>query len=310
MATKLEKHMEALEEATSGGAHDAVTFSGRGLGFLRELFKGAKKMSAKDEDDMEDGLFDDVDDEGDEERDDDAERDADEDEDEDTVKKTRRAKKSARAKKSSRKDWEYEANGGDLEEVDYEDDEDPGQEGDEEIITNHGRRVNAKYAVQKNARGLDARRFAKSMQTFEQEYDDVLDASDALRELSKHVRVLGKSAAASQAGFAEVQQSLRLLAKAVGQSLQAQASMAADLELVKKQPGAMPSSGVFVMQKGASGSSKGRKLSKSDIADVVNDAMIEGLVDHMTNARIATLYTQAELNDYVNNLPAEVQARL
>ena len=57
--TKLEKHLEALEAETSGNAHDAITFSGKGLGFLRDLFKGAKKKDEDeydpDDDDEEDG---------------------------------------------------------------------------------------------------------------------------------------------------------------------------------------------------------------------------------------------------------------
>ena len=300
MATNLQKHLDALAEETSGGAHDAVTFSGKGLGFLRNLLKGEKRRKEEDDDnEMDDELDDEEREEGDEERDEDEER-----EEKETPK--RRTRKSARRTKKSHRDWEYEANGGDLEEIDDEDDEDPGQEGDEEIITNHGRRVKAKQAVQKNARGFDERRFTKSIKGFEEDYEDVLDASDALRDLTKHVRFLAKSTA----GMSEdVQSSIRSLAKGLEASLRGQAALAADIELIKKQPATSPASGFVVLNKTGTGQ-KARRLAKSDIADVVNEAMQEGLVDPMMNAKLAYLNTQAELTDFVNRLPADVQARL
>lgn len=280
--TKLEKHLEALEENTSGGAHDAVTFSGKGLGFLRDLFKSSKK-------DEEDRLKDEDEDE------EDMDDDEDEDEDEKPTKKSRRAKKN-------------EANGGDLEEEDEEDLEDPGQQGEDDIITNHGKHVKGKGAVKKNARTFDERRFAKSFNEFEDTHEDVLDASDALRDLTKHVRSLAKSHSGVHDGIEEVRQQNLVLAKAVRELLKSNASMAADLELVKKQPAGAPASGFVVMSKNESG--KTRKLSKSDIQDVVEDAMVEGLVDNMTFGRLGRCNTQQELQAYVDALPSDVQARL
>jgi hypothetical protein len=301
LATKLQKHLEALGEETSGGAHDAVTFSGKGLGFLRDLFKSDKRREEEDDDndELDDELDDEEREEGDEERDDDEERDEKE-------RPKRRTKKSKRSANKSHRDWEYDANGGDLEEIDDEDDEDPGQEGDEEIITNHGRRVNAKQAVKKNAISFDQRRFAKSMTQFEDEYSEVLDASDTIADLSKHVRFLAKSTASMGE---DVQASIRSLAKGLEASLRGQAALAADIELIKKQPATSPATGFVVLNKSGT-RQKSRRLSKSDIADVVNDAMQDGLIAPMMNAKLATLNSQAELTDFVNSLPADVQARL
>ncbi len=291
-----EKYMGAIGESTTDGAHDAVTFSGKGLGFLKDLFKSGKKRSEReyDEDDMDDELDEDEAMDGDDERED--------DEDEEEEKPTRKTRKSRRTKKS-RRDWEDEANGGDLEELDEEDyDEDPGQEGDEEIITNHGRRVNAKQAVKKNARGYNERRFVKSFDRFQEENEDVLDASPVLDGLAKSVRTLAKSNAA-------LRRDNYNLGKALEALLKGQASLAADFEQIKRQPATSPASGFVVMNKNSNGK-QSRRLSKSEIADVVNDAMIDGLVSPSMNSRLATLRTQQELTDFVNSLPAEVQERL
>jgi cobalamin biosynthesis protein CobT len=278
LTTKLEKHLEALGEETSGNAHDAVTFSGKGLGFLRDMFKGAKK---RDEDDMDDDMDeDDLDDD-----------DEDEDEDEDRTKKSRKARKNA--------------NGGDLEEEDDEDLEDPGQQGDDEIITNHGKRVKGEGAVKKNARQFDVRRFEKSFDEFNSDHEDVLDASDALSDLSNQVRKLGKS---THAGMNEIREQNLVLAKAVRELLKSNAALAADLEQVKKQPVSAPPSGFVVMSKNDDG--KARRLSKSDIQDVVEDAMYDGLVDSGTLARLGACRSQQELKAYVDGLPADVQSRL
>ena len=310
MATKLQKHLEALADETSGGAHDAVTFSGKGLSFLSNLFKSSKRRDEEEyeDDDMDDDLLDDDEEEGDEERNDDEGREDDEEGDDKKrrTRKSRKTRKSTRTHKSHR-DWEYEANGGDLEEEDEDDyEDDPGQEGDEEIITNHGRRVNARNAVKKNARGFDERRFVKSMNDFEESHEDVLDASDALYDLTKQIRALAKSTATMND---DTQGSIRSLAKGLEASLRAQAALAADIELIKKQPATSPASGFVVLNKSGTGQ-KARRLAKSDIADVVNEAMQEGLVPPMMNAKLATLNSQAELTDFVNSLPADVQARL
>jgi len=161
-------------------------------------------------------------------------------------------------------------------------------------------------AVKKNARNFDERRFQKSFDAFEEEHGEVLDASDALADLTKHVRAMAKS---NTAGIAELQSTVMVLAKGLHQSLKAQASLAADLELIKKQPATSPANGFVVLNKtGANG--KARSLSKSDIQDVVVDAMNDGLVDNLAPARLQKCRTQAELQDFVESLPADVQATL
>lgn len=276
--TKLEKHLEELGENTSGGAHDSITASGKGLAWIRELIKGSKK-------DEEDRLEDEEEDE------EDMDDDEDEDEDGKSTKKSRRAKKN-------------EANGGELEEED-DDEDDPGQEGEEEIITNHGKRVKGTGAVKKNAR-FDERRFEKSFDDFEDEHADVLDASEALADLSKHVRSMAKS---TNAGMTELREQNVLLGKAVRELLKSNVSLAADLELVKKQPVGNPAPGFVVLNK-SDANGRGRRLSKSDIQDAVTDAMNEGLVDSRVLSSLRTLNTEAELSNYVNNLPASVRDRL
>lgn len=277
--TKLQKHLEELGENTSGGSHDAVTFSGKGLGFLSGLFKSAKKDEEdfEDEDDLEEGM--------DEEED--------EEEDEKPKKKSRRAKKN-------------EANGGDLEEEDEDDLEDPGQEGEEEIITNKGKRVKGTGAVKKNTRNFDERRFEKSLNDFEEDHADVLDASEALADLSGHVRSMAKS---TNAGFAELREQNVLLGKAVRELLKSNAALAADLELVKNQPATSPSTGFLTYELAKSEGEKGRKLRKSEVADIIAEAMNDGLVESRSLAQLSRLNTQAELQHFVNGLPSEVRAK-
>ena len=299
MATKLEKHLNALAEETTGGSHDAVTFSGKGLGFLKDLFKSAKKRDEDDydDDDMDDELEADEEMDGDDERDDDEERNDEEDDKAEDDQPKRHARKSRRVKKSTRRtrkarrdEDEYDANGGDLEDVDYEDDEDPGQEGDEEIITNHGRRVNAREAVRKH------------FDRYEEEYSDVLDASDALREMTNNVRRMNKSMATMD--------EIRILAKGMQAILKGQAALAKDIETIKRQPGTNPASGFVVLTKNSGRNTTTRKLSKSDIADVVNDAMLEGLIDAKVNSRLGVINSPQELQQFVDSLPASVRERL
>lgn len=287
--TKLEKHLEELEESTSGNAHDAVTFSGKGLGFLRDLFKGAKKMDKdEDEDDMDDDLDDDLDDEEDE-----IER--------KQKQSTRRAEKSKTRKNR---------NGGDLEEED-DDPEDPGDDGDEEIITNHGERLRGEGAVKrakKNAGNrFDERRFVKSMNEFE----DVLDASPALEELTRAVRVLGKSASGTRAQVEAVMEQNVLLGRAVRELLKSNAALAADMELIKKQPATSPAMGFAVMgARTGTGQAGARRMSKSELADTITDLMSEGVADPQHLAMLQRARTEAELTQFVNSLPDAVRERL
>lgn len=286
--TKLQKHMEELEAATSGGAHDAVTFSGKGLGFLRDLFKGSKK---KDEDDYED--------EGDE---DDELAEDEEGENEDVSgkqrKNTRRAEKSAKSKASR--------NGGELEEED-DDPEDPGAEGPEMRIANHGERLAGQGAVRRAKKnvGFDERRFAKSMDT----HEDTLDAAPVLSEIATAIRSLAKSQVAGASKVDAVMEQNVLLGRAVRELLKSNAALAADMELIKKQPVTSPSAGFVVLEKGATGAG-GRRLSKSDISDGLTDLVNEGLVDSNSLKLLQRARTDQELRQFVDSLPANVRDRL
>ncbi|KIL42071.1 hypothetical protein SD70_02490 [Gordoniibacillus kamchatkensis] len=260
--TKLEKHLEELGENTSGGAHDAVTFSGKGLSFLNRLFKSAtKKKPVDDEDD-------------------------DYDDDEDELDKN--------------------ANGGDLEEED-EDPDDPADKNGDDIISNRGQRKpkdSLQNAVSKSMH-FDEIRFEKSV---EDEFGDILDATPALAELAKSMKALGKSMNGAVATIQEVQEQNLILAKAVRELLKSQAAMAADLELVKKQPATSPATGFVVLNKGEGG--KGRKLSKSEIEDSLTDLMNAGMVDPRTVSRLSYLRSDSELREFVDSLPQSVREKL
>jgi hypothetical protein len=277
---KLQEHMAALGDNTSGGSHDAVTFAGRGLQVLRDLFKRAKKDnyegSEEDEEEDEEGM------------------------EEEPVKK-KKMKKKAGGKK-------YEANGGPLEDEDEEGLDDPGQEGEEDIIANHGEHKKGKGAVKKSEGTFDERRFQKNLDGFEDRNEDVLDASDALAELTKHVRTLAKSAGAMDTGMSEVQGTVFAIAKSQQALLKSVTGLAADLEQIKKQPGTAPAPGFVVMTKNAAG--KPRILAKSEIADVVAEAANQGLVDGMSLRKLHSASTPEELNAFVTALPADVQAML
>ncbi|UOF90781.1 zinc ribbon domain-containing protein [Fodinisporobacter ferrooxydans] len=311
--TKLKKHLEDLGEQTSGGAHDAITFSGKGLGFLRDLFKGAKHKNVEDEETEEDD--DDLIEcpECGEECDEDCNFcpncGCDLEDAEGKEEKSKKGKKTKKHDMANMKKSKNAANGGELDEENEEDLEDPGQEGDEEIITNKNKRIkkdSLKSAVKKNTRTFDERRFVKNIDEFEEEHVDVLDASPALQELSKNVRYLAKN---TNVQIQEIADQNILLAKAVRELLKSNAAMAADLELIKKQPATSPATGYVVLNKQA-GSSKARKLRKSEIEDVVTDAMNDGLVEPMALAKLGTLRTQDELQSFVESLPDEVQERL
>lgn len=275
MDEKLKKHLEELSDATSGGSHDAVTFSGKGLSILGRLFKSTKKKEDY-EDSEEDKLEDEL------------------GEEEETQEKSGKKK----VKKS------VKSNGGPLEEEDTDMD-DPGQEGEEEIITNKGKRIKGEGVVKKNAPFFDERRFEKSFDEFETQHEEVLDASDALSDLTRQMKYMAKSVSS---GIGELQESVRVLAKGLEHSLQAQASMAAELELIKKQPASAPNPGFVVMTKNASG--KVRTLKKSEIEDAVTNAMNQGLVEASALVRLGQARTQNDLIAFVDALPADVREML
>lgn len=275
--TKLEKHLEELEESTSGGSKDAVTFAGKGLNVLRDLFKSSKKED--DEDDKE------IDDE-------------DDDEDEEEEEEGKKAKKNA--------------NGGDLEEEDEDDLDDPGDE-DNDIISNKGKRTpkdKLKNAVSKNVQ-FDERRFAKSFDE-DGEYAEAIDVEPLLGELTEHIRTLGKSANATQSQVGVLGDQNLILAKAVKELLKSNAAMASDLELIKKQPATSPASGFVVITKNEGG--KERKLTKSDIQDVITEELNQESSDFETLnkslKKLGVARTKEDLQAVVEMLPADLQGKL
>lgn len=272
-----EEHMAELAKNTSGGAHDAVTFSGKGLGLLSKLFKSAKGKGDFSEEEEENG----------EKSDDDTE------EGEDGKKVEKNATGTEKNEKS---------NGGPLtEEEEDPDSPDHGKQGT--IITNHGKKVTPKGAVSKNEGIEDEEPLFKN---FNEEYGDVLEASEVLGALAKNVELMSIS---TTAGVARLQNTVMVLAKGLESSLKAQAALAADLELIKSQPAARPSTGFVVMEKRES-SGGARTLSKSDVQDIVTEALNKGEVEPMDLARLGTVRSNAELNAYVASLPEAVQARL
>jgi hypothetical protein len=270
--TKLEKHLEELEENTSGGSKDAVTFAGKGLSILSNLFKSLnKKADPVEEDEVDD-----------------------EEEEEEDV-KPRKVKKNAK-----------KANGGDYEESD-EDIEDPADD-DGNIIANKGKKISKdslKSAVSKNDRSFDERRFAKSMD----EHEDILDASPALKELSKAVRLMGKSMGSTNEQVEVVIEQNTALVKAVRELLKSNAALASDLELVKKQPVNAPATGYVVLNKQSAGGKEVR-LSKSDIQDSLTDFVNDGLVDARLLRDLNSVRGDADLRNFVDNLPASVREKL
>jgi len=274
--TKLQKHMEELGEETSGGSHDAITASGRGLSFLERLFKSANKKDEY-EDDMDDN------------------DDDDEDEDDEEDVPAKKVKKSEG--KSSKK-----VNQETLEDEDEDDLEDPG-DGEEEIIANKGERVKGAAALGKS-RAFDERRFQKSME----EYEDVMDATPALENLAKSVRLLGKSSNATQEQIGQVIEQNVLLGKAVRELLKSNAALASDVELIKSQPGTSPSNGFVVFNKNESGAAG---VSKYDIQDALTDAMNDGhdeAPDLLKN--LSRVNDARALKKFVSELPEDIKNRL
>lgn len=265
--TKLEKHLEELGESTTGGAHDSITFTGKGLAFLKGLFS-PKSLEKSDDDDSED-----------------------DDEDEEGARKTKKNEN---------------ANGGDYEEED-EDPVDPASEKGN-IIGNKGKRIPKESlgtAVSKNDRAFDERRFAKSVA----DNEDILDASPALNDLTKAIRTMGKSMNGTNESIEEVKEQNRILGKAVRELLKSNAALASDIELIKSQPVTNPASGFVVLNK-SEGNGQGRRLSKSDIQDTLTDLVNDGLIESKHLANLGRARTDAELNKFVQDLPAAARERL
>jgi hypothetical protein len=267
--TKIEKHLEELGEGTTGGAHDSVTFAGKGLALLKGLFTSSKKLEKSDEDD-------------------------DDSDDDDDDLEERKTKKNAKI------------NGGDLEEED-EDSEEPSS-GSNSIIANKGQRIpkdSLQTAVSKNGRVFDERRFAKSME----EYAEVYDGSAALSDLAETIRTLGKSMRGTNESIAEVKEQNVILAKALREVLKSNAALASDIELIKSQPATNPASGFVVLNK-QEGNGQSRRLSKSDIQDTLTDLVNDGVLESKHLANLGRARTDAELNKFVQDLPAAARERL
>ncbi len=309
--------MEALEESTSGGAHDAVTFSGKGLNFLNHMFKSGKKRDEEEpeenEEDFEDMELDELEvfcDENDiaaprrkkgEDDDEYADRLREairaSDDDEEGKRATKKSMRGHAVTGKTSKEVDDET----LEEEEEEDD--PGEGEKDTVIANKGKRVNTKDALGKSIRGFDDRRFEKSMDGFEADYHDVLDASDAIGALAKSMRVMAKS---TTDGIEELQGNIRLLAKGLEQSLKAQAAMASDLEMVKKQP-VGSQGGIYAMAKNTSGGNI--KVNFYEVQDALTEAMNHGSEDamEMLKSLPQIQHDQKALTELVKSLPEDVK---
>lgn len=292
MSTNLKKHLELLGENTSGGSHDAVMFSGKGLELLKSLpgmknlFKNSKKAEEED------------------------------DEDEDDEKESfQKSGDNTRYPQSRR-------NGGDLEEED-EDPDDAADTNEEEneangdrgsIISNKGKRTkksSLKSAVSKNDYRHDERNFQKGFE----DHEEVLDASPALKQLVAEVNAMGKRFAKSQAGTSEathealevVMQQNAVLGRVVGELLKSQAALAGEIELIKKTPVGQPHPGVLSYEMKKNDGSTGRKLRKSDIEDAINDAMDQGFADPNLLTQLAYVRNDADLRQFVEDLPDDIR---
>lgn len=283
--TKLEKHMEELEEMTSGNSKDAVTFAGRGLELLKSMIGLSKKAG----------------DAGEEDADEDPEDPADTNEDQGEIKNAGKMKKSTR-------------NGGDLEDAD-EDPDDPAQTGEDaeggSIITNKGKKIpkSGSPAVKKSYE-FDEDRFEKS---FADTYEDVIDASEAVADLAKSVKVIGQAHNENASLIKSVISQNVVLAKAVSELLKSNASIAAELESLKKQPVTSPATGFVVMQKKASAEDQTSKsLQKSDIQDAIVDALNEGHAEAGTLLKkLGVIHSHADIKDFVENiLPEDIREKL
>lgn len=286
--SKMEKHLQELEEMTSGNSKDAVTFAGRGLDLLKSII-GMNTMSKK------------AGEAGEEDADEDPEDPAETKEDQGEIKNAGKIKKSVR-------------NGGDLENAD-EDPEDPAQAGDDasggSIITNKGKKIpKAGSSAVKKSYEFDEETFQKS---FEETYEDVIDASEAVAELAKSVKVIGQAHTENADLIKSVISQNVVLAKAVGELLKSNASLAADIESLKKQPATSPAPGFVVMSKKAESAGEGAvRLAKSDIADVITTAMNEGYEGANTLLKkLGVCHTQHDLKEFVDYvLPDDLKTQL
>jgi len=282
LTKEFEDHMNELKKSTSGGAHDAITFSGKGLNFLRDLFKSAKGKGTGEEEEGEEKP-----------KDEENEMGGGEEEPEEKVKKNKEGT-----------DKNGKANGGPVTEED-EDPDEPHKGSQGTLITNHGKKVTPKGAVSKNAPVEEEEPLFKN---FNDEYEEVLEASEVLGALAKNVQAMSVQ---TNANIAALQGTVMVLAKSLEASLKGQVALAADIELIKSQPVTSPATGFVVMEKRDAAATGGsRTLSKSDIQDVVTDALNKGEIEPMDLARLGKVRNQADLKAYVESLPESVQAQL
>lgn len=284
--TQLQKHMDELEEMTSGNSKDAVTFAGRGLELLKSMIGLGNLSKSKG------GA-------GETEADEDPEDAADTNEDHDAT--------DEGLKKST-------ANGGELTNAD-EDPEDPADTGNEasggSIITNKGKKISKDgSAAVKKSFEFDEDKFKKSVETT---YEDVIDASEAVAELAKSVKVIGRAHNDNSALIKSVLEQNVTLARAVGELLKSSASIAAELESIKNQPVA-PASGFVVMSKkeGTDSNKTPKGLQKSDIQDALVDAMNSGHEEAGTLLkRLGVCHSPQDIKNFVDNvLPDDIRETL
>jgi hypothetical protein len=202
-------------------------------------------------------------------------------------------------------------NGGDLEDAD-EDPDDPAQTGDGakggSIITNKGKKIaKESSAAVKKSYEFDEQLFAKH---FEETYGEVVEASEAVAELAKSVKVIGNAHNENSVLLKSVMEQNVVLAKAVGELLKSNASIAAELNEIKAQPVNAPSAGFVVMTKKADkADTSAKSLRKSDIQDAIVDAMNNGHEDASQLLKsLGVIHDQAGLKDFYDNvLPDDIK---
>jgi hypothetical protein len=287
--TKLEKHIEELEEMTSGNSKDSVTFVGRGLELLKSIIGINAPLAKKKGRDASDVT---------EEEDEDPEDPADTNEDQDEAKNAGKMKKSA--------------NGGEIEEAD-DDPEDPAQAGDDakggSIITNKGKKIaKAGSAAVKKSIEFDEELFQKS---FVETYADAIDASEALADLAKSFVEIGNAGNESRSLIKSVIKQNTVIANVIAELLKSQASLSAEMELIKKQPVDAPQQGFVIMSKKLDSKNAPIKLNKSDIQDTLTDLMNDGLDGaNMLLKKLGVIHNQADLSDFIDNLPDEIREKI
>ena len=335
--TKLEKHLAALDDATTGNANDAVTFVGKGLNLLKSLVKSAPMSDLSSDLSSSEASSDSSSSELDTKKvkKNAAPQDSSEsmEEEEEDLDKSYTGLSGSSADSSSSMEDEVEkrtvrknasstverANGGYVETASSSDyDEDPAGEKarGHAQFTNHGQKIKANQALKSAGFPYDERRFQKSLKNLEEQNSDVLDASPVMADMSKELRRMSKSVGA---GMTELQGSIMVIAKAMEKSLRAQASLAAEVETLKKSAApATPASGFVMLEKSSKHDAAGktRVLSKTELSNTltvaIDDATDPDLKGRLVKSlrQLGSARSEDEIVSVVESLPADMRAKL